>query len=63
MSAFVYVLNRASTNSINYDGYYMAYKPITLLSFNYIHGYELLFFVILCDVCNEVHEHMKLPSE
>ena len=42
------------------DGYYVAYKPITLpcilFMFIEMNFYSLSF---LCDVCNEVHEHMQ----
>ena len=60
-------------SSIIGDRYYMAYEVITLsfISFLFIKIYliwlmimnkiDLLLF--LCDVCNEIYEHMQLLNE
>ena len=37
------------------DGYYVAYKPTTLLCISFM----LIDIHLLCDVSNSVHEHMQ----
>ena len=44
----------------DYDGYYVAYKPITLSSISFMFiEMKFIHCHFLCDCCNDVHEHIK----